>query len=115
MLEIRFQLTLATKVRIIKELTFVHRETRSRCNLRSVMSEFNRRMEETSARVNRTVSNAAERLEKESADLISYLNREVVPAVRNQSSKALRVAAEKLRNFADFMDQHKTTDETKKP
>lgn len=79
------------------------------------MSEFNRRMEETSARVNRTVSNAAERLEKDGADLITYLNREVVPAVRNQSSKALRIAAEKLRNFADFMDQNKTPDETKKP
>jgi F0F1-type ATP synthase membrane subunit b/b' len=79
------------------------------------MSEFNRRMEETSARVNRTVSNAAERLEKEGADLIAYLNREVVPAVRNQSSKALRIAAEKLRSFADIMDQSKTTDESKKP
>ena len=79
------------------------------------MSDFNRRVEETSARVNRKVSSAAERLEKESADLIAYLNREVVPAVRNQSSKALRIAAEKLRSFADFMDEHKNTDETKKP
>lgn len=31
-LEIRFLLTLATNVRIMKGLTFVYRETRSRCN-----------------------------------------------------------------------------------
>ena len=110
------QLTLTRKPRIIRKLTFVlsARPVRAAI-LRSFMSDFNRRVEETSARVNRKVSNAAERLEKESADLISYLNREVVPAVRDQSSKALRIAAEKLRSFADFMDEHKNTDETKKP
>ena len=57
------------------------------------MSDFNRKMDEASARVNKTVSDAAERLEKDSSDLIAYLNNEVVPAVRAQSSKALRVAA----------------------
>jgi len=57
------------------------------------MNDFNRKMENAGARVNQKVSEAAERLEKESADLINYLNKEVVPAVREQSSKALRVAA----------------------
>ena len=71
------------------------------------MSEFNRKMDETASRVNRTVSNATERLEKESAEFINYLNNEVVPAVRGQSTKALRVAAEKLRKLADFMDEQK--------
>jgi len=79
------------------------------------MSDFNRKVEETGARVGKKVSDAAERLEKESADLIAYLNREVVPAVREQSSKALRVAAERLRQLADFMDESKNQGPANKP
>jgi capsule polysaccharide export protein KpsE/RkpR len=79
------------------------------------MSDFNRKMGETGARVSQKVSEAAERLEKESADLIAYLNKEVVPAVREQSSKALRVAAERLHKLADFMDESKNADSAKKP
>ena len=71
------------------------------------MNDFNRKMEDAGARVSQKVSEAAERLEKESADLIDYLNREVVPAVREQSSKALRVAAQRLHELADYMDQNK--------
>jgi len=48
------------------------------------MNDFNRKMEDAGARVSKKVSEAAERFEKESADLISYLNKEVVPAVREQ-------------------------------
>ena len=79
------------------------------------MSDFNRKVEETGARVGKKVSDAAERLEKESAELIAYLNKEVVPAVREQSSKALRVAAERLRQLADFMDESKNQDSANKP
>jgi hypothetical protein len=79
------------------------------------MSDFNRKMDEASARVNKTVSDAAERLEKDSSDLIAYLNNEVVPAVRAQSSKALRVAAERLHQLANFMDENKNPDSAKKP
>ncbi len=78
------------------------------------MGDFNRKLDETASRVNKTVSEAAERLEKDSADLIDYLNREVVPAVRDHSSKALRVAAEKLHRLANYIDQTKTS-EVKKP
>ena len=79
------------------------------------MSDFNRKMDEASARVNKTVSDAAERLEKDSSDLIAYLNNEVVPAVRAKSSKALRVAAERLHQLANFMDENKNPDSAKKP
>jgi hypothetical protein len=65
------------------------------------VSNFDR----ASARVNRSVAEAAERLEKDSAELIAYLNNEVVPAVRQHSSKALRVAAEKLVRLADYMEE----------
>ena len=68
------------------------------------MTEFNRKAEEASARFNRSVANIAETLEKETANLVSYLNDEVVPAVRSHSSKAVRTAAEKLAKFADFLE-----------
>jgi F0F1-type ATP synthase membrane subunit b/b' len=61
------------------------------------MTDFNRKVEE-----------AAERLERESADFIKYLNDEVVPAVRQHSTKALRIAAEKLTHLADYMEQQAT-------
>jgi hypothetical protein len=72
-----------------------------------VMTEFNRKAEEASARFNRSVSNIAETLEKETAELVNYLNDEVVPAVRTHSSKALRTASEKLSAFAEFLDSHR--------
>jgi len=70
------------------------------------MNDFNRKMEDASARVGQTINEAAERLEKEIPELIKYLNEEVVPAVRTHSTKALRTASEKLAEFADYMEQH---------
>lgn len=69
------------------------------------MTDFNRKVEETASRVNKTVTEAADRLEKESAELIKYLNEEVVPAVRQHSTKALRIAADKLAHLADYMEK----------
>ena len=58
---------------------------------------------------NQKLSEAAERLEKESAEFIKYLNDEVVPAVRQQSTQALRVAAKKMAELADTMEKHTPT------
>ncbi len=71
------------------------------------MNDFDRKVEEASARVSKSVAEAAERMEQETADFVKYLNDEVVPAVREHSTKALRVAAEKLARLADYMEQHK--------
>ena len=71
------------------------------------MNDFNRKVEGASARVSQTINDAAERLEKEIPEFIKYLNDEVVPAVRTQSTKALRVASQKLAEFADYMDQQR--------
>jgi hypothetical protein len=71
------------------------------------MHDFNRKVEDTGARVNRSIAEFAERLEKESAELITYLNDEVVPAIRSHSTKALRIASEKLSKMADYMDEQK--------
>ena len=68
------------------------------------MTEFDRKVEDASARFNRHVANIANSLEKETSELVTYLNDEVVPAVRTHSSKALRVASEKLNRFADFLE-----------
>jgi hypothetical protein len=71
------------------------------------MSEFDRKVEEASARFNRSVANIAETLEKETAELVTYLNNEVVPAVRTHSSQAVRTASQKLAEFADYLETHR--------
>jgi hypothetical protein len=72
------------------------------------MTDFNRKVEEASSRASKVIAEGAERLEKESAEFIQYLNDEVVPAVRTQSTKALRIAAEKLTSLADYMEQSRS-------
>jgi hypothetical protein len=74
--------------------------------MRGVMNDFNRKVEDTTARVNKTVGETAERVEKEAAEFIKYLNDEVVPAVRTHSTKALRVAAGKMQELADYMEKY---------
>ena len=69
------------------------------------MTEFERKVEEASARLNRSVANLAETLEKDTAELVKYLNDEVVPAARAHSSKALRKAAGKLAEFAEYLEK----------
>jgi len=70
------------------------------------MNDFNRKVEEASARINKSVAETATTVEKEAAELITYLNDEVVPAVREHSTKALRIAAEKLAHLADYMEKN---------
>ena len=70
------------------------------------MTESNRKAEDASARFNRSVANIAETLEKETTELVNYLNDEVVPAVRAHSSKALRSAASKLADFAQYLEKN---------
>jgi len=74
------------------------------------MNDFNRKVEDATARVNKSVGEAAERIEKETAEFITYLNDEVVPALRQHSTKALRVAAQKMSRLADYLDEIKSTD-----
>ena len=70
------------------------------------MNDFNRKVEDASARISQTINEAAERLEKEIPEFIKYLNDEVVPAVRTKSTQALRTASQKLAEFADYMERH---------
>ena len=64
-----------------------------------------KRMEETGRRIGRTLGEAERRIQEELQQVIDYLDKEVVPTVREQSSRGLRTAAEKLSKLADLMDQ----------
>lgn len=70
------------------------------------MSDCNQKAQDASARFNKTVKETTDRVEKEAAEFVKYLNDQVVPNVRLQSTKALRVAAEKLQQLASYMEQH---------
>ena len=50
---------------------------------------------------------AAQRIEQETKMLIDYINDELVPMVRQHSTKGLRIASDKLKDFADYMEQAK--------
>ena len=64
-------------------------------------------IDDLGAKVGRTIGEAANQLERESEKLISFINSEVVPAIRGESTTALRTAAEKLQQFADYLDDQK--------
>jgi hypothetical protein len=45
------------------------------------------------------------RVEEEVRKVINYLNDEVVPKVRQNSSEALKIAADQLRKLADHLER----------
>ena len=65
----------------------------------------NSRFEEFGRKVDEQFGNVAPRVEEEVRKVIDYLNDEVVPKVRQNSSEALRIAAEQLRKLADYMEK----------
>ncbi|MBV8113403.1 MAG: hypothetical protein JO300_01590 [Silvibacterium sp.] len=56
-------------------------------------------------KIDETVGKAAPRVEEELKKIIAYLNDEVVPKVRENSSKGLRVAADQLTKLAEHLDR----------
>ena len=56
---------------------------------------------------NAKIHEAVDRVERELAEFIRYMNDEVVPEARKHSSHALRIAAQKLSELADTMDKAK--------
>ncbi len=59
-------------------------------------------------RLDEEFGDAARKVEQESERVITYLNEEVVPAIRKGSSKALRTAAEQLQKLAEYMDKSRS-------
>jgi len=52
----------------------------------------------------RPFTTAGQKLDDVSKLLIDYINDEVVPMVRDHSSKGLRIASDKLKDLADYME-----------
>jgi hypothetical protein len=67
-------------------------------NRKATFENFGRKMDHE-------LGDAAQRLEQESERLIAYINNELVPAIRNKSSKALRTTAEQLHKLAEKMEK----------
>jgi hypothetical protein len=83
----------------------VDRDTHNRCPLTEQNNTTGRSPFESAGRkMDQVFSEASERLETESQQLIRYINDELVPAIRTQSSRGLKIAAEKLREFAEHLD-----------
>lgn len=74
------------------------------------MNEQNRnarRFQTAGERLDDMLGDASTRIEEETQQLIKYINDELVPAIRQHSSNALRIASEKLQQAADHMDSSK--------
>jgi hypothetical protein len=70
---------------------------------RSTFEDFGRKVDAQFGKV-------GPRMEDEVKRVISYLNDQVVPQVRQNSSSALRAAAEQLARLADHLDQRRTAE-----
>lgn len=53
------------------------------------------------------LGDASKRIEEETRQVVDYINDEVVPLVREHSSKGLHIAADKLKELANFLDSKK--------
>jgi hypothetical protein len=67
-------------------------------------SATNTRFESFGRKVDSEIGNIGPRIEEEVRKVINYLNDEVVPEVRRNSSQALRTASEHLTRLAEHLD-----------
>jgi hypothetical protein len=67
--------------------------------------QANGRFENFGRKIDEHFGGCNERLEEDVKKVITYLNDKVVPEVRENSSKALRIAAEQLARLADHLDR----------
>jgi hypothetical protein len=63
------------------------------------------RFESFGRKVDEHFGGCSERLEEDVKKVITYLNEKVVPEVRENSTKALRIAAEQLARLADHLER----------
>ena len=66
-------------------------------------------------RLEQRLQEAARRAEEELKRLVHFLDEEVVPEVRRNSSTALRAAAVRLQKLAESMDDARTEAEKRRP
>ena len=70
-------------------------------------SEYKARFEEFGRKIDQKMTEAAPRVEEEVKKVIAYLNDEVVPQIRQNSSEALRVASSQLAKLAEHLDRRR--------
>ena len=58
-------------------------------------------------KLDEVLGDTVKRVEDETRQLIDYINDEVVPLVRQHSTKGLRIASDKLKDLAEYMDSAK--------
>lgn len=63
------------------------------------------RFENIGRKVDEHLGGCSDKIEDDVKRVITYLNDKVVPEVRENSSKALRIAAEQLGRLADHLDR----------
>ncbi len=68
------------------------------------------RFQTAGQRLDSILGDASKQVEQQTQALIDYINDEVVPLIRENSSKGLHVAADKLKDFANYMDSKKQSE-----
>jgi hypothetical protein len=68
-------------------------------------SKAGKKVQDAGQKIGRSLQESG--LDKDAEEMITYLNEEVIPAVRSHSTRALRTAARKLAAFADYMDDER--------
>ena len=66
-----------------------------------------KRAAEVGEKVGRKIGETVNQIERETQKIINYIESDVVPAVREESTSALRTAAKKLEEFANYLDDQR--------
>ena len=67
-------------------------------------SKASRPFTRAGAQLDDMLGDTSHRIEEETQKLIAYINNELVPAIREHSTTALRIASEKMKQAADMME-----------
>ena len=74
-------------------------------NVDDAFRKAGKRVEDAGQRIGRSLKD--KKVSEEAEKLISYLNDEVVPAIRKGSSQALRVASKRMNDLAEFLERNR--------
>ncbi len=64
------------------------------------------RLRNAGRKLDQKLSQAERRIQRELDEVITYLDQEVIPNIRDHSSRSLRSIAEKLNHVAEYMDKN---------
>ncbi|HEV8524085.1 MAG TPA: hypothetical protein VGQ71_06260 [Terriglobales bacterium] len=65
------------------------------------------RLEDAGRKIGQKLGETQQRVEKELREMVNYVESDVIPDVRNQSTKALRSLSQKLIELAEYMEGKK--------